>query len=117
MTQTQTAEMNATVVATATGVLLPVSFAAFAIAFARLRSDLHAGFDRLEARFDNRFDRLEARFDNLSDRLDNRFDRLEAQFDRLDNRFDRLEARPDDLIVAPEHAAGSTEPRVSGSDD
>ena len=42
-----------------------VSFAAFAVAFARLRSDMHAGFDRLDARFDWLFDRLDARFEQL----------------------------------------------------
>ena len=40
--------MDATVAATITGVLLSVSFAAYAMSFARLRSDMHAGFDRLD---------------------------------------------------------------------
>ena len=53
--------MDATVAATITGVLLAVSSAAFMIAFARLRSDIHTGFDRM----DTHFDRLEARFDEL----------------------------------------------------
>ena len=60
--------MDATVAATITGVLLSVSFAAYAMSFARLRSDMHAGFDRLEAHFD---------------RLDTHFDRLDTHFDEL----------------------------------
>ena len=49
------------------GGLYPASLAAFIIQFIRLRSDMHAGFDRLETRFD----RLEARFDERFDRLEN----------------------------------------------
>ena len=60
--------MDATVAATITGVRLSVSFAAYAMSFARLRSDMHAGFDRLEAYFD---------------RLDTHFDRLDTHFDEL----------------------------------
>ena len=67
--------MDATVAATITGVLLSVSFAAYAMSFARLRSDMHAGFDRLDTHFD---------------RLDTHFDRLDTHFDRLDTRFDEL---------------------------
>ena len=67
--------MDATVAATITGVLLSVSFAAYAMSFARLRSDMHAGFDRLDTHFD---------------RLDTHFDRLDTRFDRLDTRFDEL---------------------------
>ena len=52
-----------------------MSFAAYAMSFARLRSEMHAGFDRLEAHFD---------------RLDTHFDRLDTRFDRLDTRFDEL---------------------------
>ena len=44
--------MDATVAATITGVLLSVSFAAYAMSFSRLRSDMHAGFDRLDTHFD-----------------------------------------------------------------
>ena len=84
--------MGPTVAVIFIGVLYAISFAAFIISFARLRSDMHAGFDRLEARLDSRFD-------------------------RLDSRFDRLEARPHDLIVAPENAGRSTEPRASSADD
>ena len=57
--------MDATVAATITGVLLSVSFAAYAMSFARLRSDMHAGFDRL----DTRFDRMDTRFDELTTAL------------------------------------------------
>ena len=57
--------MDATVAATITGVLLSVSFAAYAMSFARLRSDMHAGFDRLEAHFD----RMDTRFDELTTAL------------------------------------------------
>ena len=57
--------MDATVAATITGVLLSVSFAAYAMSFARLRSDMHAGFDRL----DTHFDRLDTRFDELATAL------------------------------------------------
>ena len=57
--------MDATVAATITGVLLSVSFAAYAMSFARLRSDMHAGFDRL----DTHFDRLDTRFDELTTAL------------------------------------------------
>ncbi len=42
------------------GGLYPASLAAFIIQFVRLRSDMHAGFDRLETRFDELFDRLES---------------------------------------------------------
>ena len=93
--------MDAIVAAIVIGVLYPVSFAAFVISFARLRSDLHAGFDRLEVRFDEmdekfdghfdgHFDRLEARFDEMDEKFDGHFDRLEARFDEL---FDRLESQ------------------------
>lgn len=65
--------MGPTVAVIVIGVLYPVSLAAFVLSFARLRSDMHAGFDRLEARFDQ----IEAR-------LDRRFERLEAKFGDLD---------------------------------
>ena len=64
--------MDATVAATITGVLLSVSFAAYAMSFARLRSDMHAGFDRLEAyfdRLDTHFDRMDTHFDGLTTAL------------------------------------------------
>ena len=64
--------MDATVAATITGVLLSVSFAAYAMSFARLRSDMHAGFDRLETHFDRldtHFDRMDTRFDELTTAL------------------------------------------------
>ena len=57
--------MDATVAATITGVLLSVSFAAYAMSFARLRSDMHAGFDRM----DTHFDRLDTHFDELTTAL------------------------------------------------
>ena len=66
--------MDVIVAAIVIGGLYPASLAAFIIQFARLRSDMHAGFDRLEARFD----RLEARFDEL-------FDRLESQVPMTDS--------------------------------
>ena len=64
--------MDATVAATITGVLLSVSFAAYAMSFARLRSDMHAGFDRLDTHFDRmdtHFDRMDTRFDELTTAL------------------------------------------------
>ena len=41
--------MDSTVAATVIGVLLTVAFGAFATAFAWLRSDMNARFERLEA--------------------------------------------------------------------
>ena len=79
--------MDATVAATVIGVLLSVSSAAYAMAFARLRSDMHAGFDRLDARFE-----------------------------RLDTRFGHLEARFDDLILAFGRSGEPTEPSDSDAD-
>ena len=77
--------------------LYPASFAVFVISFTRLRSDLHAGFDRLEARFDEtdkkfdgHFDRLEAKFDEMDEKFDGHFDRLEAKFDDLDRTLARI---------------------------
>ena len=70
--------MDATVAATITGVLLSVSFAAYAMSFARLRSDMHAGFDRL----DTHFDRLDTHSTGWTP--------IRPAFDRLDTRFDEL---------------------------
>ncbi len=68
------------------GVLCPASYAALIYSLSRLRSDLHAGFDRMEARFD----RLDDSFNGLDARLDARFDRLDDSFDRLEAKFDEL---------------------------
>ena len=72
--------MDPTIAATVIGVLYPASLAVLVISFTRLRSDLHAGFDRLEARFD----KTEEKFDAGFDKMDSRFDRLEAKFDDLE---------------------------------
>ena len=66
--------MGSAVAVIVIGVLYPLSFAALVISFARLRSDLHAGFDRIEARFDK-----------MDEKFDGRFDRLEAKFDDLES--------------------------------
>ena len=88
------------------GGLYPASLAAFIIQFARLRSDMHAGFDRIDTRFD---------------RLDTRFDRLEAQldggFDRLDSGFGGLEEKVNDLIATPDRNERLTDLDGSGADD
>ena len=68
--------MGPTIAVIVIGVLYPASFAAFVISFTRLRSDLHAGFDRLEARFDK-----------MDDKFDGHFDRLEARFDKMDDKW------------------------------
>ena len=57
--------MDPTIAATVIGVLLSVCFAAFATAFAWLRSDMNARFDKV----DTRFERLEAKVDGLIRRL------------------------------------------------
>ena len=74
--------MDVILAAIVIGGLYPALLAAFIIQFIRLRSDLHAGFDRLEARFDK-----------MDERFDGHVDRLEARFDELD---DRLESGADD---------------------
>lgn len=48
--------MGATLASAVIGVPLSASFTAFAVAFVRLRSEMHTSFDRLDARFN----RLEA---------------------------------------------------------
>ena len=53
--------MDPTIAATAIGVLLSVCFGAFATAFAWLRADMNARFERLETRFE----RLETRLGQL----------------------------------------------------
>jgi len=45
--------MDVILAAIVIGGLYPTSLAAFIIQFVRLRSDMHASFDRLEARFDS----------------------------------------------------------------
>ena len=92
--------MGPTVAVIVVGVLYLASFAALVVSFARLRSDMHAGFDRLDDRFD---------------RLDDRFDQLEAKFDR---HFDRLEAKFDGLIMGLARSGHLTDSEVpSGADD
>ena len=100
--------MDATVAATITGVLLSVSFAAYAMSFARLRSDMHAGFDRL----DTHFDRMDTHFD----RLDTHFDRMDTHFDRLDTHFDRMDTHFDELTTALGCSAALTESDDSEGD-
>ena len=70
--------MDPTIAVIVIGVLYPVSFASFVLSFARLRSDMHA-----------RFDRLEARFDRLAEKFEGRFDQLEAKVDSLDMALSR----------------------------
>ena len=53
--------MDPTIAATVIGVLMSVAFGAFATAFAWLRSDMNARFDKVEARFE----RLEALVNGL----------------------------------------------------
>ena len=53
--------MDPTITATVIGVLLTVAFGAFATAFACLRSDTSARFDKVDARIE----RLEAKVDGL----------------------------------------------------
>ena len=53
--------MDPTIAATVIGVLISVAFGAFATAFAWLRSDINARFDKVDARFE----RLEAKVDGL----------------------------------------------------
>ncbi len=49
MSQEPMTEIDPTIAATVTGVLLTVAFGAFATAFAWLRSNMNARFERLEA--------------------------------------------------------------------
>ena len=100
--------MDATVAATITGVLLSVSFAAYAMSFARLRSDMHAGFDRL----DTHFDRMDTHFD----RMDTHFDRMDTHFDRMDTHFDRMDTHFDELTTALGCSAALTESDDSEGD-
>ena len=53
--------MDPTIAATVIGVLLSFCFAAFATAFAWLRSDMNARFDKVDDKVDTRFERLEGR--------------------------------------------------------
>ena len=61
MTAANVLRMDPTVAATVIGVLLSVAFGAFATAFAWLRTDTNARFDRVDARLD----RLETKVDGL----------------------------------------------------
>ncbi len=57
--------MDPTIAATVIGVLLTVAFGAFATAFAWLRSDMNARFDKMDDKVDARFERLEGKVDGL----------------------------------------------------
>ena len=57
--------MDPTIAATVIGVLLSVCFAAFATAYAWLRTDINARFDKMDDKVDTRFERLEAKVDGL----------------------------------------------------
>ena len=83
--------MDPTIAVIVIGVLYPVSFAAFVFQFARLRSDLHAGFDRLEVRFDE-----------MDEKFDAHFDQLGAKFDDLDMALARKRA-----VDRPEEPSGA----------
>ena len=61
--------MDPTIAATVIGVLLSVCFAASATAFAWLRTDINARFDKIDEKVDTRFERLEAKVDSLIMRL------------------------------------------------
>ena len=80
--------MDPTIAATVIGVLLSVCFAAFATAFAWLRTDINA-----------------------------RFDKVDTRFDKMDTRFDRLEAKVDGLIMTLARSGLLTEPDDSGASD
>lgn len=84
--------MGSTAAAIVIGVLYPVSLAGLVISFVRLRSDMHAGFDRLDARFDQ----------------------FEARFDR---HCERLEAKVDGLIMALARSGHLVDPGLSDADD
>ena len=106
--------MDPTIAATVIGVLLSVCFAAFATAFAWLRTDIDARFDKLD-------DKVDARFDKLDDKVDTRFDKMDdkvdTRFDKMDTRFDRLEAKVDGLIMTLARSGLLTEPDDSGASD
>ena len=107
--------MGATIAVIVIGVLYPASFAVFVISFTRLRSDLHAGFDRLETRFDEIGEKFDEKFDDHLDRLDARFDRMDEKFD---GHFDRLEAKFDRLDMTLARIGHLTGPdNSSGADD
>ena len=57
--------MDPTIAATIIGVLMSVAFGAFATAFAWLRSDMIARFDKMDEKWDARFGRLETKVDGL----------------------------------------------------
>ncbi len=57
--------MDPTIAASVIGVLLTVAFGAFATAFAWLRSDMNARFDKMDDKVDARFERLEGKVDGL----------------------------------------------------
>ena len=64
--------MDLTIAATVIGVLLSVCAGAFVTAFAWLRADMNA-----------RFDKVDTRFDKMDEKVDTRFERLEAKVDGL----------------------------------
>ena len=84
--------MDPTVAATVIGVLLSVCFGAFATAFAWLRTDMNARFDKMD-------DKVDARFDKMDDKVEIRFERLETKVDGLIMTLARsgLLTEPDDL--------------------
>ena len=84
--------MDPTVAATVIGVLLSFCFAAFAAAFAWLRSDMNARFDKVD-------------------------DKVDTRFDKVDTRFERLEAKVDSLIMRLARSGLLTEPDDSGASD
>ncbi len=84
--------MDPTIAATVIGVLLSFCFAAFATAFAWLRSDMNARFDKVD-------------------------DKVDTRFERLDTRFERLEAKVDGLIMRLARSGLLTEPDDSGASD
>lgn len=77
--------MDPTIAATVIGVLMTVAFGAFAW----LRSDMNARFDKSDARTDARFDKSDA---------------------RTDARFERLEEKVDGLIMTLARTGQLTEP-------
>ena len=83
--------MDPTIAATVIGVLLSACFAAFATAFAWLRTDINAHFDKMD-------------------------DKVDTRFDKMDTRFDRLEAKVDGLIMTLARSGHLNEPEDSDAD-
>lgn len=84
--------MDPAITATVIGVLISVACGALVTAFAWLRADMNARFDKVDARF-------------------------EKMDDKWDARFERLEAKVDGLIMTLSRAGHLTDPDDSSTDD